>query len=311
MRSDWLTGGLLCLPEQVAERDIESVRQLHYRRDTRASLAPLDPADVVAMDAGLKAQRLLRETSLLACSVECPPKALQNTIRLRHGSHGFRRDEIALQPDRVPADNGPVPIQTCPFPKGAVLSASTSPPQSPPAGWYNDPEGSGQRWWDGGQWTEHVQPGHRTPGAPPAPVPPSPGKPSRRGHAAVAVAALILVGAIAAAFLLLSGGSSTEQQRAADEEAKSKALTAQIALETYATDHEGSYTGATTAALQGIEATIPDDLEVTATDDTYTLTVPSAGDSNFTISRSSAWGFIERSCEMAGEGGCPISGEWK
>lgn len=28
-----------------------------------------------------------------------------------------------------------------------------------PAGWYPDPSGGeGQRWWDGGQWTEHVHP---------------------------------------------------------------------------------------------------------------------------------------------------------
>lgn len=28
----------------------------------------------------------------------------------------------------------------------------------PPAGWYADPSGGGQRWWDGAQWTSHVQP---------------------------------------------------------------------------------------------------------------------------------------------------------
>ena len=27
--------------------------------------------------------------------------------------------------------------------------------EMPPAGWYNDPEGDGLRWWDGSQWTEH------------------------------------------------------------------------------------------------------------------------------------------------------------
>jgi hypothetical protein len=30
------------------------------------------------------------------------------------------------------------------------------PPQSPPAGWYSDPEGAGVRWWDGERWTEHT-----------------------------------------------------------------------------------------------------------------------------------------------------------
>lgn len=32
-------------------------------------------------------------------------------------------------------------------------------PQQPPAGWYDDPEGAGQRWWDGSAWTEHRQQG--------------------------------------------------------------------------------------------------------------------------------------------------------
>jgi hypothetical protein len=127
----------------------------------------------------------------------------------------------------------------------------------------------------------------------------------------VALAALILVGAIVAAFLLLSGGSSSEQQRAADAEAKAKALTTQTALEIYATDREASYAGATVATLQSIEPTIPDDLEVTTTADSYTLTVPSEGDNSFTISRSGAWGGIERACEQAGEGGCPLWGEWE
>ena len=26
----------------------------------------------------------------------------------------------------------------------------------PPPGWYTDPDGPGQRWWDGQRWTEHV-----------------------------------------------------------------------------------------------------------------------------------------------------------
>ncbi len=29
----------------------------------------------------------------------------------------------------------------------------------PAAGWYRDPEGTGQRWWDGQRWTEHQHSG--------------------------------------------------------------------------------------------------------------------------------------------------------
>lgn len=25
----------------------------------------------------------------------------------------------------------------------------------PPPGWYDDPNGPGERWWDGTRWTEH------------------------------------------------------------------------------------------------------------------------------------------------------------
>ena len=27
--------------------------------------------------------------------------------------------------------------------------------QSPAPGWYDDPDGPGERWWDGERWTEH------------------------------------------------------------------------------------------------------------------------------------------------------------
>jgi hypothetical protein len=36
-----------------------------------------------------------------------------------------------------------------------------------PPGWYQDPQGPGQRYWDGIAWTEHVAPGQAA-----APVPP-------------------------------------------------------------------------------------------------------------------------------------------
>jgi hypothetical protein len=48
-------------------------------------------------------------------------------------------------------------------PRGALAGpAAATPPPPPdeapspmPAGWYSDPEGGGQRYWDGKNWTEH------------------------------------------------------------------------------------------------------------------------------------------------------------
>jgi hypothetical protein len=34
-------------------------------------------------------------------------------------------------------------------------SGQHGPPNLPPAGWYQNPEGPGQRYWDGQMWTEH------------------------------------------------------------------------------------------------------------------------------------------------------------
>lgn len=41
-------------------------------------------------------------------------------------------------------------------------------PSGPPAGWYDDPDGSGrQRWYDGSIWTDHFQ---SAPAAPQQPI---------------------------------------------------------------------------------------------------------------------------------------------
>jgi uncharacterized Tic20 family protein len=43
-----------------------------------------------------------------------------------------------------------------------------------PPGWYADPQGGGQRYWDGERWTEHV--------APPAPAPAAVADPYRQSR---------------------------------------------------------------------------------------------------------------------------------
>lgn len=86
-----------------------------------------------------------------------------NTITFhRHKQADFEkvRDaiEAAMAGDpRVVPQFGPTPAPTVPSPQQAP---APPPPQGPPAGWYQDPDGSGyQRWWDGSTWTEHLQPG--------------------------------------------------------------------------------------------------------------------------------------------------------
>ena len=65
--------------------------------------------------------------------------------------------------------------------------------------------------------------------------------------------------------------------RATDSDAKANARTAQTAIETYAVDNGGKYTGATLANLADIEGTITgmDVAAPTVTDDTYSVVATS------------------------------------
>ena len=41
-------------------------------------------------------------------------------------------------------------------PSGVAAAGSPGAvPELPPPGWYEVPQGTGLRWWDGSQWTEH------------------------------------------------------------------------------------------------------------------------------------------------------------
>ena len=110
-----------------------------------------------------------------------------------------------------------------------------------------------------------------------------------------------------------------QRDKARDADAKSGVRTAETAMETYATDNDGSYSGATVASLEGIEATLTDsDLQApaaaTGAGDTaansYTVTVNSANTPNtFSISRHSD-GTTELTCTNSGNDGCPTGGDW-
>src|SRR3954465_7464756 len=99
-----------------------------------------------------------------------------------------------------------------------------------------------------------------------------------------------------------------QRDKANDAKAKTVAKTTQTAIETYATDHNGSYVGATVANLQAIEPTIPAAPAVALSgiaDKTYTITSTATNTGHtFTISRDDQRA-VPYPCTVPGPGGCP------
>jgi type IV pilus assembly protein PilA len=111
-----------------------------------------------------------------------------------------------------------------------------------------------------------------------------------------------------------------QRDKAHDADAKAGVRTAQTALETYATDHDGSYASADAAALHAIEATIPatgaEAPTVSGPGGTgspgtgYRVTVASTTGHTFSIDRA-ADGTTTYTCTpTTGAGGCPSGGDW-
>ena len=107
-----------------------------------------------------------------------------------------------------------------------------------------------------------------------------------------------------------------QRTKAQDAEAKSTAKTAQTALETLATDNNGSYATATRAALKTIEPTLSSAstgantlTTLTVAASSYTITVSSASNNSFSIVRATD-GSLTYPCDTDGNGGCPTSGSW-
>jgi len=101
-----------------------------------------------------------------------------------------------------------------------------------------------------------------------------------------------------------------QRGKAYDASAKSQVKTAQTAMETFATDHNGVYTGAVKSDLVAIEPTLADTGSASLTTVTpngsvgYTLTstAASTGDT-FTITSTS--GVVTRACAAGTGGGQP------
>jgi len=99
--------------------------------------------------------------------------------------------------------------------------------------------------------------------------------------------------------------------------AKTVARSAQTAIETYATDHDGSYAGADAGALKTVEATLndlpPGALAVVSDPNSYSLTVTSnPSGRTFTVARA-ADGSASHTCALNGapdRGGCRAGNVW-
>ncbi len=105
-----------------------------------------------------------------------------------------------------------------------------------------------------------------------------------------------------------------QRTKAQDAEAKSTAKTAQTALETYATDNNGSYAAADRTKLKNIEPTLSSATSganaittLTVASNAYTLTVTSDSGNTFSIERAGD-GSLAYPC--TGGGGCPGAGGW-
>jgi len=114
-----------------------------------------------------------------------------------------------------------------------------------------------------------------------------------------------------------------QRDKAKDASAKEAVRTAETAIETYSTDHNGSYLGAngSAAALVAIEPTLNDPpantLTVSSAADHYSVTVTSSTSNKFQITRD-ATGQIHLTCDTGtgdgtgttGTAGCPSGGNW-
>ena len=110
-----------------------------------------------------------------------------------------------------------------------------------------------------------------------------------------------------------------QREKAGDAKAKETVHTAQVAVETFATEHNGAYTGVNNEKLHEIEPSLPKEAtekpEITIVDKSgtkpgYEITVKSESASGNTFTVKNTEGTLTYSCTTGGKGGCPTGGNW-
>jgi type IV pilus assembly protein PilA len=133
------------------------------------------------------------------------------------------------------------------------------------------------------------------------------------GFTLIELLVVILIIGILAAIAIPS--FLNQKGKAQDAAAKTQAASLQTAMETYATDHSGSYVGATLAELQTLEPTLNDKTTAEAQAvgkaeaTNYEVASKSVGSGNvFTITVTA--GSVSRTCTTEKTGGCPKGAKW-
>ncbi len=137
------------------------------------------------------------------------------------------------------------------------------------------------------------------------------GEKSEAGFTLIELLVVMLILGILAAIAIPA--FFNQREKATDAQAKSAARTAETAMETYATEHGGSYLNATSEDLHKIEPTLvaagggANEIKEPVTTAT-TFSVTSASGTSpvheFTIKREAS-GTVKFSCTPPASGGCP------